>query len=250
MRRVWSFLWCVSAGTLAGQTQTEPAPARRVVFSVGYVTQTAVYIDAGSAEGIAPGMIIEISRRAAGDAAVDRKAVATAIVTAVATAAAVCQIESKPLAPARGDEARLSASDELNRVRTDVRQARRHYLQVLEFTEGDPLDEELRQYVPRPPSQEINRIRGRIAYERTEIINHDTPAASGSENGAVIRIDWSLIGGSFWTLTGYWRGSLVSTQSTSQTTLLDLMNRTYQIGLFYVNPTSPWRFGAGRLILP
>lgn len=250
MRRVWSFLWCVSAGTLAGQTQTEPAPARRTVFSVGYVTQTAVYIDAGSAEGIAPGMIIEISRRAAGDAAVDRKAVATAIVTAVATASAVCQIESKTLAPARGDEARLSASDELNRVRTDVRQARRHYLQVLEFTEGDPLDEELRQYVPRPPSQEINRIRGRIAYERTEIINHDTPAASGSENGAVIRIDWSRIGGSFWTLTGYWRGSLVSTQSTSQTTLLDLMNRTYQIGLFYVNPTSPWRFGAGRLILP
>ena len=28
------------------------------------------------------------------------------------------------------------------------------------------------------------------------------------------------------------------------------MNRTYQIGLFYANPKSPWRFGVGRLILP
>ena len=121
---------------------------------------------------------------------------------------------------------------------------------MLEFTDGDVLDEELREYVPRPPSEEINRIRGRIAYERTEIVNHDTPAASGSENGAVIRIDWSRIGGSFWTLTGYWRGSLVSTQSTSQTTLLDLMNRTYHLSLNYSNPNSKWVAGVGRMYLP
>ncbi len=43
-----------------------PAPARRTVFSVRYVAQGAVYIDAGSAEGIAPGMIVEISRHERG----------------------------------------------------------------------------------------------------------------------------------------------------------------------------------------
>lgn len=251
MRRLW--MYCVVAMASWGQSQTgesAPAPVRRTVFSVGYVTQGAVYIDAGSEEGIVPGMVIEIARRQAGAATVDRQTVATAVVTAVATASAVCEIESKTLDPVKGDEAHLSAADEINRVRTDVRQARRHYLQVLEFTEGDPLDDELREYVPRPPLEEVNRLRGRIAFERSEIINHDSPAASGSETGAVIRIDWSRIGGSYWTLTGYWRGSLTSTPSAAQTTLLDLMNRTYQIGLFYADPKSRWRLGVGRLILP
>ena len=133
------------------------------------------------------------------------------------------------------------SADEMSRVRADVNQGRRHYLQVLEFTDGDPLEDEIREYVPRPPLEEVNRLRGRIAFERTAILDHDSPAASSSENGAVIRIDWSRIGGSYWTLTGYWRGSLTSTPSASQTTLLDLMNRTYQIGLFYANPKSPWR---------
>jgi len=235
------------------QPQTKapaPPPERRTVFSVRYIAQGAVYIDAGTNEGIVPGMIVEISRHGAGAAAIDRQPVATTVVTAVATASAVCEIQSKSLDPAAGDEARLSAADEMTRVRTDVNQGRRHYLQVLEFTDGDPLEDEVREYVPRPPLEEVNRLRGRIAFERTAIIDHDSAAASSSENGAVIRIDWSRIGGSYWTLTGYWRGSLTSTQSSSQTTLQDLMNRTYQIGLFYANPKSDWRFGIGRLILP
>jgi hypothetical protein len=225
-----------------------PAPARRTVFTVRYVAQGAVYIDAGTAEGIVPGMVVEISRAEAGGAAIDRMPVATAVVTAVATTSAVCEIQSKTVDPLKGDEARLAAADEMNRVRTDVNQARRRYLQVLEFTEGDPLEEEIREYVPRPPLEEVNRLRGRIAFERTAVLDHDANTSS-SENGAVIRVDWSRIGGSYWTLTGYWRGSVTS-QPTAQTTLTDLMNRTYQIGLFYANPKSPWRLGVGRLILP
>jgi hypothetical protein len=38
-----------------GQTQSAPAPARRTIFTVRYVAQGAVYIDAGTAEGIVPG---------------------------------------------------------------------------------------------------------------------------------------------------------------------------------------------------
>lgn len=227
-----------------------PAPARRTVFSVRYVAQGAVYVDAGSADGIAPGMVIEIARLAPGAAAIDRKRVATAVVTAVATASAVCEIQSRTLDPQKGDEARLSNADETSRFRAEVNQGRRHYPQVIEFTAGDPLDDEMRAYVPRPPLEEVNRLRGRIAFERTTILDHDTPGASTSENGAVIRIDWSRIGGSYWTLTGYWRGSMTSTPTAAQTTLIDLMNRTYQIGLFYANPMSPWKFGVGRLILP
>ncbi len=237
------------AWTAWAQTQM-PAPARRTGFSVRYVAQDAVYIDAGSAEGILPGMVVEISRLRQGAAEIERMPVAIALVTAVASTSAVCEIRTRTAEPAKGDDARLSDADELSRVRADVNQGRRHYLQVLEFTDGDPLEDEIREYVPRPPLQEVNRLRGRVAFERMSILDHDSPAASSSENGAVIRIDWSRIGGSYWTLTGYWRGSLTSTPTASQTTLLDLMNRTYQIGLFYSNPRSPWRFGIGRLILP
>ena len=249
VKTVWlPALFALLTGMAWGQTQNAPAPARRTVFAVRYVAQGAVYIDAGAAEGIVPGMVVEISRTEAGGAVIDRKPVATAVVTAVATTSAVCEIQSRMLDPLKGDEARLAAADEMNRVRTDVNQARRHYLQVLEFTEGDPLEEEIREYVPRPPLEEVNRLRGRIAFERTAILDHDA-GTSSSENGAVMRVDWSRIGGSYWTLTGYWRGS-ITTQPTEQTTLNDLMNRTYQIGLFYANPKSPWRLGVGRLILP
>ena len=244
------FLLLLLPASARTQEAAAPAPARRSVLTVRYVAQGSIYIDAGSSEGILPGMIVEVTRLAPGAAAVDRKPVAMAVVTAVATTSAVCEIQSKTLEPVKGDEARLSAADEIGRVRTEVNQGRRHYLQVLEFTEGDPLEEELREYVPRPPAAEINRMRGRISFERSMLINHDTPSASSAQNGAVIRIDWTRINGSYWTLTGYWRGSLTSTKSPAQTTLLDLMNRTYQIGLFYSNPNSPWRFGAGRMILP
>ena len=253
MTRAALRLGCAAALAVTAWAQGDgqaPPPARRTVFSVRYVAKGAVYIDAGSGEGITPGMVVEISRHETGAAATDRERVATAVVTAVATASAVCEIQAKLLNPATGDEASLSSADEMTRVRADVNQGRRHYLQVLEFTDGDPLEDEIREYVPRPPLEEVNRMRGRIAFERTAILDHDSPAASSSEIGAVVRIDWSRIGGSYWTLTGYWRGSLTSSQPASQTTLLDLMNRTYQIGLFYANPKSDWRFGIGRLILP
>ncbi len=246
-----ALLWAAAVMTpVWAQTQAgEPAPARRTVFSVRYVAREALYIDAGSAEGIVQGMILEITRKAPGAAAIDREKVATVVVTAVASASAVCEIQAKAQEPATGDEARLSSADEMSRVRAEVNQGRRHYLQVVEFTDGDPLEDEVREYVPRPPSDEVDRLRGRIALERTEIVDHDA-AASSSENGAVVRIDWSRIGGSYWTLTGYWRGSLTSTPTAAQSTLTDLMNRTYQIGLFWANPKSDWRLGAGRLILP
>jgi hypothetical protein len=239
----------MAAEALAQTQAAAPGSPRRTVFTVRYVARDSVYIDAGTADGILPGMVIEISRLQPGAAAIDRKAVATAVVTAVASASSVCEIQSRTLDPMKGDEATLSGSDEMNRVRTEVNQGRRRYLQVLEFTDGDPLDDEQRAYVPRPPLEEVNRLRGRVAFERTGIFDHDA-GTSSSESGAVVRIDWSRIGGSYWTLTGYWRGSLTSTQPPGQTTLLDLMNRTYQIGLFYANPLSRWRFGAGRLILP
>lgn len=230
------------------------APAQtteqRTRFHVRYVAQGAVYIDGGAADGLGEGMTVDLSRREPGAAVLSAKPVGRAVITAVATRSAVCELQSKAREPLEGDDARLSIQDETARLRAEAAKARRRYLQVVEFSTGDPLEEEVREYVPRPPLEEENRFRGRVAFERTSIIDHDSAAGSSSQNGAFVRVDWSRIGGSYWTLTGYWRGSMTSSQSGQPSSLLDLMNRTYLIGLFYANPKSPYHFGIGRLILP
>ena len=125
------------------------------------------------------------------------------------------------------------------------------YAQVVSFTEGDPLDEEARKYVPRPPLPEINRIKGLFAVEFTVTDSHNVPAASSTEEGVVLKADMTRIGGSYWNLTGFYRGNL-TTFGGGQTlpTLMDLINRTYTIGLYYNNPDSKWLMGAGRLYIP
>jgi hypothetical protein len=66
----------------------------------------------------------------------------------------------------------------------------------------------------------------------------------------VLRSDITRIGGTYWNLTGYWRGRLNSSASGSQQTLQDLINRTYQMNMTYDNPNSRWVMGFGRMYLP
>ncbi len=223
---------------------------RRTVFHVRYLTQGMVYLDAGSADGLAEGMAVDLTRREPGDAAMASLSVGRAVIVAVATQSAVCELQSQTLDPLQGDEARLSNEDEVARVRAAVAKARRPFLQVLEFTSGDPLEEEVREYIPRPPLDEVNRFRGRIAFERIQFIDHAAGAASASQNGAAVRVDYSRIGGTYWTLTGYWRGLMTARAAGQPTTMLDLVSRTYQMGLFYSNPKSRYQMGFGRLFLP
>jgi hypothetical protein len=74
--------------------------------------------------------------------------------------------------------------------------------------------------------------------------------STSSSYGMVFRADISRIYGSHWNLNGYWRGSLQSGSSSTQATLQDLINRTYQMSFNYVNPASRWSAGIGRLYLP
>jgi hypothetical protein len=71
----------------------------------------------------------------------------------------------------------------------------------------------------------------------------------------LIDADMSRIGGTHWNFTGYWRGNLNTQNSGASggippTTLNDLLNRTYHLGLFYENPDSMVTMGIGRLYLP
>jgi hypothetical protein len=72
-----------------------------------------------------------------------------------------------------------------------------------------------------------------------------------SDIGAVVRTDITRMGGTYWNVSGYWRGRLDSRSSTTgQPTLQDLINRTYHLGMTYDNPQSSWVAGVGRLYLP
>ena len=167
MRPPGSLLLCAFSATVWGQTQAEPAPARRVALFFRALRGASGGLHrcrqrGGNCSGdghrdLAP----RCRARRGGPASRWRRP----WLPRLRPPRRCARSNRKLSTPAKGDEARLSAADEIEpRARRTFEQARRHYLQVLEFTEGDPLDDELREYVPRPPSEEVNRLRGRIAY--------------------------------------------------------------------------------------
>jgi hypothetical protein len=223
----------------------------RTSYHVKQVASGAVYLDGGSNDGLAEGMKLKVSHLAAGDALVNRREVAFIAVTAVAGNSAVCEVKESKAPIQAGDTAELSEADVqvIQIVRSS--QSKRQYAQVVSFTEGDPIEEEAREYVPKPPLPEVNRLRGRIGFDQDVIVDHSGSGSSTYQEGLVLRADFTRIGGTYWNFVGYWRGRLSSQSSSfSQQTLQDLLNRTYQIGLYYNNPNSRYVAGVGRFLLP
>jgi len=126
----------------------------------------------------------------------------------------------------------------------------RVYPMVVSFTEGDPLDEEVRESEPRPPLPEVNAARGRIGFDASITRALGDNSTTATNTGMVVRADINRIFGSHWNLNGYWRGNLQLASTPSQPTIQDLLNRTYQMSLTYVNPASKWTAGIGRLYIP
>ncbi len=222
----------------------------RSSFEVRYVAPASVYINGGRDEGLQEGFHLTVKRLKPGEPVLSALVVAQLVVTAVSSHSAVCDIVSSTLDPEVGDTAQISQQDlESLQVVQQSKTARRH-AQVVAFTDGDPLDQELRDYVPHPPSPEVNRVRGRISYEFNSIQDHEAGLTS-LQNGMAVRMDANRLGGTFWNFTGYWRGRINTSNSPLQTvTIQDLVNRTYQIGLFYNNPQSLYSIGVGRLYVP
>jgi hypothetical protein len=223
----------------------------RSTFEVRYIASGAVYVAGGRDEGLQEGFHLDVKRLKPGDAVLTAQRVARLVVTAVAAHSAVCEIESSDGEVETGDIAEVSGEDlELLRMMTQSKTARK-FGQVVSFTEGDPLEQEQRDYVPKPPSPEVNRARGRVSFEYNAIYDH-TSGTTTDQQGVVVRADVSRIAGSFWNLTGYWRGRLNNRYgSGSQAeTLRDMLNRTYHIGMYYNNPESRYSAGFGRLLVP
>jgi hypothetical protein len=231
-------------------------PSLRTVFKVKYVAEGVAYLEGGRAQGLTEGMKLEVEETnlpaTQGDSAsaADPRVVAELEVTGVAETSAVTDIHTPRRPVKAGDLAYLSSGDAEALVQQRALSATRQYPAVISFTEGDTLDEEARQEVPRPPLPSVNRARGRIGFDAIETISHGTSSVTSSDVGMVFRGDITRIGGTYWNLSGYWRGRLTKASAASQQTLQNLINRTYDLNMTYDNPNSTLVAGFGRLYLP
>ena len=168
----------------------------------------------------------------------DPRIVAELEVSAVADTSAVTDIHS-PKRPVKvGDLAYLSTGDTESLVQQRTLSATRQYPVVVSFTEGDTLDEEARQEIPRPPLPSVNRARGRFGFDSIETFSHGANTVNSTDLGVVFRGDITRIAGTHWNLSGYWRGRLTKESAAAQKTLQETLNRTYHLNMTYDNPNS------------
>lgn len=225
-------------------------------FHVRYISGTNVYIDGGRNAGLVEGtnlILKQDPKKPNGDpsnVALEPGIIAKLRVVSVASTSAVCEIEAKARDLAEGDAVSLPSEEVAKLVQKDTVGNTRKYPMVVSFTEGDPLDEEVREAEPRPPLPEVNQIRGRLGFDVSNIQELGQGGTTSSEYGMVFRADFTRILGTHWNLNGYWRGSLQRGQGGSQQSLQNLLNRTYLMSLSYINPESRWTAGIGRLFVP
>ena len=249
------------AGAPARSSEIRPAPVvpnpdLLTVFHVKFVQQDAAYIDAGRNAGLSEGMKLLIVNVGPNGPVPNNSSLADAVaeltVVGIAETSAVAQIHVVQRDVVPGDLAVLSESDLQALVQQHSVSATRKYPAVISFTEDDDaLDEEARVHdVPRPPLPSVNRMQGRIGFDYFGTHSLDASQANGRDLGVVLHADFTRIGGSYWNFQGYYNGVIDSTSSVSQQTLQQLINRTYQLGLTYDNPSGHWVAGFGRLYLP
>src|SRR5579863_6187011 len=260
MRRLLSIL-IFSVPMWAQSTPQEPqateqsAPAQmRTEFRVQYVNGKNAYIDSGREAGLQEGTALVVkqdpTKTSAGNTAIEPGIIAKLKVVAVASASAVCEVESTSRDVIPGDVLSLPDSEVSKLVEKNALGNTRQYPMVISFSAGDPLDEEVRETLPRPPLPEVNQIRGRIGFDVSSIREIGQGASVSNSYGMVFRADFTRIFGTHWNLNGYWRGNLRQNSSAYQSSIQDLVNRTYLMSLTYMNPESRWSAGIGRLYVP
>jgi hypothetical protein len=231
-------------------------PSLHTVFRVKYVAEGVAYLEGGRAQGLTEGMKLEVkdtnlpARQGDSVSADDPQVVAELEVSGVAETSSVTEIHAPKRPVKAGDLAYLSSSDAEALVAQRALSATRQYPAVISFSEGDTLDEEAREEVPRPPLPSVNRARGRMGLDYVTTMSQGSSSMTSSNLGFAFRGDITRIGGTYWNLSGYWRGRLTKQSPAGQQTLQDLINHTYHLSMTYDNPNSNLVAGFGRLYLP
>lgn len=230
------------------------APAR-TDFHIKYVSGTDVYIDGGASSGLAEGTQLilrqktSLSDQQAANTTIEPGVVARLKVISVASTSAVCEVVASKRDLAEGDVVSLPDTEVKKIVDKEAVGNTRQYPMVISFTDGDPMDEEVRDTIPRPPLPEVNEMRGRFGFDMSTIQSLGQNGNSTSEYGMVVRTDFTRMFGTHWNLNGYWRGDFQHDPA-AQKSIQDVMNRTYLMSLSYINPDSMWSASIGRMYLP
>ena len=243
------------ATTPTASTPTTTAP-ERTQFHVRYISGSDVYIDGGREAGLAEGTRLVLKQDPtkpvtdSSQTALEPGVIAKLNVISVASTSAVCEVVAKAREIVEGDVVSLPDAEVEKIVEKNTLGNTRRYPMVVTFSQGDPLDEEVRDAIPHPPLPEVNQMRGRIGFDMSMIQQLGQVNTTSNQYGMVARLDFTRILGTHWNLNGYWRGSLRSSSVPSQPTLQDTINRTYLMSMTYINPKSHWTAGVGRLYLP
>jgi hypothetical protein len=228
----------------------------RTEFHIRYVNGPSIYVDGGRSSGLAEGTILLLKQDpgkpsdSKDNIAIEPGIVAKLKVISVASTSAVCEVMVSSKELATGDTLFLPQEEVQKIVDKDTIGSTRQYPIVVSFSEGDPVEEEVRDSVPRPPLPEINQARGRIGFDVSTIRQTGQGSSTSSTYGMVFRADFTRLFGTHWNLNGYWRGSFQSNSTATPASLQDLINRTYLMSFSYINPKSNWTAGVGRLYLP
>ena len=231
-------------------------PSLHTVFRVKYVAEGVAYLEGGRAQGLAEGMKLEVkdtnlpARQGDSASAEDPQVVAELEVSGVAETSSVTDIHAPKRPVKAGDLAYLSSAAAEALVAQRALSPTRQYPAVISFSEGDTLDEEAREEVPRPPLPSVNRARGRIGLDYVTTMSGGSSSMTSSNIGFAFRGDITRIGGTYWNLSGYYRGRLTSQNASNVQTVQDLINHTYHLSMTYDNPNSSLVAGFGRLYLP
>lgn len=256
-----AFLAYLSPGLSARVARAQtPQPAQELtVYHLKYISDDAVYIDAGRNAGIQEGMKLFVVNAPTDNVVSDGvrfrgdEHIAELSVISVADSSAVCEIVKVNGDLKAGQLAFLTADSVQERRQAESAAEAQNYPIVLTFTYGDPLDEEIRETtVEHTTESPVGTMRARVGFDYGGI--RDGTGLSSTQLGMMLESDMTQIGGSYWNFTGYWRGRLNKSSSglpgATTTTITDLINRTYHLGFYYLNPYSPVTIGVGRLYLP
>lgn len=244
-----------AAGSPVPDAADRPVPTR-TTFHVRYVSGTSIYIDGGRSSGLDQGTKLVLKQstattsKAGEDKALQPGVIADLTIVSVASTSAVCEVIATTRDITVDDVLSLPDAEVEKMVEKNTVGNTRKYPMVLTFSKGDPLDEDVRDALPRPPLPEVNQLRGRIGLDMSTISEIGQGGSTSTEYGMVLRIDATRLFGTHWNLQGFWRGSLQRGSTPSQPTLQDLINRTYLMNMTYINPKSNWTAGVGRLFLP
>lgn len=239
----------------AGSSGSKPT-----VFHVKYIADHSVYIDGGRNADLREGMKLSVIAPPPDNAATDGVRfrgyphVAELNVISVADSSAVCDVIASGGELKVGDFAYLAPASVEDRHLAETARDAENYPVVVAFTDGDPLDAEIREAqnsLLHPESRIVGALRGRFGFSYGGI---QESGLNSTQIGLVIDADMTHIADTYWNFSGYWRGNLTNSSTnipgTGTTTLNDLINRTYQLGFTYSSPYSPNVAGVGRVYLP